>query len=198
MSAKSTRTIVYATAVLLLGACAHLPTPVVKDAPPVVSQPQPQPQQAIVVQVESEENPIEDLLNYHAELSHLSRPQLQAQLDMLDSKHASPRSAIQKAMTLHYLQGVGDIERALWHLEGVIDAHDSQAIAVKPLAHFMAHSFKQLLAKREQMDKLQTQQRDQQRRIEQLSQKLEGLKAIERAMPTRAPTAPESLRPISR
>jgi len=178
---------------VLLAGCASKPAAPISPPPAAVPVP--------VTVAEPAADPIRELLAYHTALRRLPQGELQKELNKLEIQPASARLTLQKAIVLGLLQGLGDLARAQWHLEGVLNSVEAEAVALRPLALLLASDYAQQRRLGEQVDKLQHQGREQQRRIEQLNQMLEGLKAIERTLPARpqgaaAATAPAaSLQP---
>lgn len=108
----------------------------------------------------------------------------------------SPRLALQKAMTLALIRGNGDFARAQLYAESVAYSIESDTQPLKPLAKLLAANYAELRRMAEQVEKLNQQAKENQRRIEQLNDMLEGLKAIERTLPAR-PSGAVPIRPHS-
>lgn len=70
-------------------------------------------------------------------------------------------------------------------IEAVAGAADPQAEPLKPLATLIAARLAEQRRLQDSVDKLTQQLRDSQRRSEQLSEKLEALKAIEQTLPAK-------------
>jgi hypothetical protein len=135
------------------------------------------------------------LLNYHQALRRMSQGELLKELSGLGLQQRSPRVALQMAMTLMLTRGNGDLARAQTLLDSVTGAPatDSDAAALKPLAQLMASHCAEARRLSEHVDKLALQQKDSQRRIDQLNEMLEGLKTIERTLPARPAGAPQAV-----
>ena len=151
-------------------ATAPEPVPVVCD-PPVVTMPVP--------------SAADEMLAYHDGLLRLPQAELIREFDSLVLQPASPRRAMQQAMVLGLLKGNGDFARARVHLDSVLQSTDPQARELKPLAQLLAANYAASRRLVEQVEKLNQQARENHRRVEQLNQMLEGLKAIERTLPAR-------------
>ncbi|PLY41434.1 hypothetical protein CSZ94_15930 [Janthinobacterium sp. ROICE36] len=161
-----------AACALLLGACAAKPptqTPVLVQTPPrvvVVADPQ-----------------LTELLAYQSALRLMTPSELvKAQLDLAKADHAS-HNTIRRAMLQATLRGAGDLARAQALLEPLVTAKDAQLLA--PLAQLLSSQYGELRRQEESIDKLNSQLRDTQRRIDLLNEKLEALKNIERSLSVR-------------
>jgi uncharacterized coiled-coil protein SlyX len=165
-----------AACALLLGACAAKPptqTPVLVQTPPrvvVVADPQ-----------------LTELLAYQSALRLMTPSELaKAQLDLAKADHA-PHNTIRRAMLQATVRAPGDLARAQALLEplatATATAKDAQLLA--PLAQLLGSQYAELRRQEDSIDKLNTQLRDAQRRIDQLNEKLEALKNIERSLSVR-------------
>ncbi|MBP1204109.1 hypothetical protein JOD97_002123 [Duganella sp. 1411] len=175
---------------LALAACARIqpkPAPEPAPAPPplVIEVPTPAPPPPA--------DEIGPLLSYHQSLRRMSQGELIKELSGLGLQKRSPRVAVQMGMVLMLTRGGGDLARAQALLDGVGNANDSEASVYKPLAQMLSSNCAEARRLAEHIDRLATQQKDNQRRIDQLNDMLEGLKTIERTLPPRpaasAPTA---------
>ena len=175
---------------LALAACARIqpkPAPEPAPAPPplVIEVPAPAPPPPA--------DEIGPLLSYHQSLRRMSQGELIKELSGLGLQKRSPRVAVQMGMVLMLTRGGGDLARAQALLDGVGNANDSEASVYKPLAQMLSSNCAEARRLAEHIDRLATQQKDNQRRIDQLNDMLEGLKTIERTLPPRpaasAPTA---------
>ena len=163
-----------AACALLLGACAAKPTiqtPVLVQTPPrvvVVMDPQ-----------------LTELLAYQSALRLMTPSELvKAQLDLAKADHA-PSNTIRRAMLQASVRGAGDLARAQALLEPLLTATDKDAQLLAPLVQLLSGQYAELRRQDESIDKLNGQLRDAQRRIEQLNEKLEALKNIERSLSVR-------------
>ncbi|WP_426057515.1 hypothetical protein [Janthinobacterium sp. PSPC2-1] len=163
-----------AACALLLGACAAKPTiqtPVLVQTPPrvvVVMDPQ-----------------LTELFAYQSALRLMTPSELvKAQLDLAKADHA-PSNTIRRAMLQATLRGAGDLARAQALLEPLLAATGKDAQLLAPLVQLLSSQYAELRRQDESIDKLNGQLRDAQRRIEQLNEKLEALKNIERSLSVR-------------
>jgi hypothetical protein len=165
-----------AVCALLLGACAAKPptqTPLLAPTPP-----------RVVVPMDPQ---LTELLAYQSAVRLMpSSELLKAQQDLAKADHA-PHNTIRRAMLLAALRGAGDLARAQALLEPLLTAtatgKDAQLLA--PLVQLLSNQYGELRRQEENIDKLNTQLRDTQRRNDLLNEKLEALKNIERSLSVR-------------
>lgn len=163
----------------LIGACAS-PPPAPRVAPPQVLVCAPPPAPAAVPAPVP--GPVDALLAYQQSLRSLSRADLQKELATVDLQSLSAPVMLKKAMLLAAVRGPGDLARAQQLADNVVRATTDDAVTVRPLAQLLAATYADVRRQSEQNDKLTQQVQTQQRRIEQLDNMLEGLKAIERKL----------------
>lgn len=161
---------------LLLTACK---TPPAATASPVVSA-APAPIAAAVVA-----NETEDLLAYYQRIRLLPPAELPKMLADLNALARNPHREVQRAIVLGFMRNNGDLARAQALLDGVIKSTDAEAEHIKPLAYFLSTNYAEWRRLDEAADKQSQQLKEAQRKAEQLGQKLEDLKTIERQLPTR-------------
>jgi len=127
---------------------------------------------------------MDDLLAYHQSLRRLSPQELGRELQALNARHGGGAMlAMQKAMVLGLTHDAGDLTKAQAQLGSVVSATDSDAAALKPLAQLLVSNYAEMRRLNDNADKASQQARDNQRRLDQLSEKLEALKNIERTLP---------------
>lgn len=125
------------------------------------------------------------LLNYHQALRRMSQGELLKELSGLVQQKRSPRVAVQMSMVLMLTRGGGDLARAQTLLDNVANSTEADSAPYKPLALMLSSYCAETRRLAEHVDKLTAQQKDSQRRIEQLNDMVEGLKNIERTLPMR-------------
>jgi hypothetical protein len=134
------------------------------------------------------------LLRYHQSLRRMSQGELIKELSGLSLQQRSPRVAVQMGMVLMLTRGNGDLARAQALFDGVGNntnnnnngnGNDGEAAIFKPLAQMLSSNCAESRRLAEHIEKLAVQQRDNQRRIDQLNDMVEGLKTIERTLPSR-------------
>lgn len=131
------------------------------------------------------------LLGYHQALRRMSQGELLKELSGLGLQQRSPRVAIQMGMALMLTRGGGDLARAQALLDSVATSTDLEAAPLRALAQLLSSNCAETRRLYDHADKLATQQKDNQKRIDQLNDMLEGLKAIERTLPVRPAPGPQ-------
>jgi len=132
---------------------------------------------------------MDDLLAYHQSLRRLSQQELGRELQALNARPGGAMLAMQKAMVLGLTRDANDLARAQAQLGTVLnatDASDSAAAALKPLAQLLVSNYAEMRRLSDSAEKANQQSRENQRRLDQLSEKLEALKNIERTLPGQA------------
>ena len=156
---------------------------------PMPDDPAPPPPPVPVIEVITPAPPPPDevapLLGYHQTLRRMSQGELLKELSGLGLQKRSPRVAIQMGMALMLTRASGDLARAQVLLDSVATSADVEAAPLRALAQLLSSNCAETRRLAEHADKLAAQQKDSQRRIDQLSDMLEGLKAIERTLPVR-------------
>lgn len=173
---------------ILLGACG--------SAPPAAKAPAPDnkpPPNIVILPMPAPPSDIDGLLGYYQSLRDLSAAELAKELASLQAQPKNARLILQKSMVLALGRGSGDLARAQVLVDSVVKSGEPDALPLKPLAQFLIANYAEVRRLIDQADKFSQQIRDGQRRIEQLNETLEALKAIERTLPTRpSGTAPAS------
>lgn len=109
----------------------------------------------------------------------------------LGDGRASPEQSVELALLLGLMRA--DITRALDLLQGVLQRTEPEARAWQGPAWLLQALLSEQRRQQEQIDRVNTQlrdqQRDSQRRIDQLNEKLEALKSIERSLNQRPAAA---------
>jgi hypothetical protein len=131
------------------------------------------------------------LLSYHQSLRRMSQGEMLKELSGLSLQQRSPRVAVQMGMVLMLTRGNGDLARAQALLDSVATSADTEAGPFRLLAQMLSSNCAETRRLSEHADKLAIQQRDSQRRIDQLNEMLEGLKTIERTLPSRPAPTPQ-------
>lgn len=174
---------------LVLAACAQI-----QPKPAPAAEPPPPPP---VVELAPPPPPLDELgplLSYHQSLRRMSQGELLKELSGLNQQQRSPRVAMQMGMVLMLTRGGGDLARAQTLFDGVGNSNDSEAAVFKPLAQVFSSNCAEARRLAEHVDRLAAQQKDNQRRIDQLNDMVEGLKNIERTLPVRpAASAPQGI-----
>jgi len=162
-----------------------LPTPAEVTLPPppaIVELPPPPPP-----------DEVGPLLSYHQQLRKMTQGDMLKELSGLGLQQRSPRVAVQMGMVLMLTRGSGDLARAQALLDSVATATETDAQPFKALAQLLSSNCAETRRLAEHADKLAIQQKDSQRRIDQLNEMLEGLKTIERTLPARPAPGPQAV-----
>ncbi|MNS72279.1 hypothetical protein D3C72_1056820 [compost metagenome] len=187
---------------LLLAACASQPKPPAEaDAlPPPVAAPR-------VVPVEAEprapatqpaslftqltQGPVSTMLAYADKVRPLGGADLSAEIARVGEQGETPAAQMQLAILLAQTRVPADLARALGLLQRVIANPAPEAQPLHPLARALAARYVEQRRVEDDRDKQVQQLRDSQRRIDQLNERIEALRAIERSFArpnTPAPT----------
>ena len=150
---------------------------------PVACVPEP------VAQAPAEPSAIDTLLAYHQTLKSLNPAELARESANLNAQAKSPELSVRKAMVLSLSRATNDLALAQIHLDTVLSGTDAESTALKPLARLLGTQWSEQRRLADSLDKLNTQAKDNQRKTDQLNEKLEALKAIERTLPA-SPAAP--------
>ena len=108
-------------------------------------------------------------------------------LDIPDSQRV-PANDLQLAIALGQTHLASDLPRAQAAVQKLLTNQTEEARALHPLARLVAARLAEQKRVEEQLDKQNQQLRDQQRRIDQLNDRLEAMRAIERSLTTRPGT----------
>ncbi|MTV37908.1 hypothetical protein GM676_10000 [Duganella radicis] len=174
-------------ACLMLAACT-LNSPLPDDPAPA---PAPPPVVQVVMPPAAPPDEIGPLLSYHQALRRMSQGELVKELSGLGLQQRSPRVALQMGMALMLTRGGGDLARAQTLLDSVATSAEVEAAPFRPLAQLLSANCAEMRRWYDHADKLAVQQKESQRRIDQLNDMLEGLKAIERTLPARPAPGPQ-------
>ncbi len=201
---------------LLLGGCVLLPQQ--PDPPPARTQ-DPEPAAATVAARPAEppasaatpaaaapvpapppqaDSAMRDLLAFHDRVRQLPPQDLALEIARLNEAPPGPRTTLQLALLLGQTRNNGDLARALALLEPLLRSTAPEAAPWQPLARFLASRYAEQRRMEEQIERQSQQARDNQRKLEQLNEKLEALKAIERSLTTRPPAGGAASAPPSR
>lgn len=105
---------------------------------------------------------------------------------------STPADQLRLSLVLSQLRQLPDLVRAQELLARVLGNAGAEAQALHPLARLLAARYGEQRRLEEQLEKQNQQVRDVQRRLEQTHERLEALKAIERSLVSRPPTAAAS------
>jgi vacuolar-type H+-ATPase subunit I/STV1 len=138
------------------------------------------------------------VLDYADRLRAMTVPSLAQEIARLNEPNAGPGRQLQLAMALALTRVPSDLQRAQGLLQRVLDNGTDEARALHPLARLLAAQYAEQRRAEESAERQAQQLRDAQRRIEQLNDRLEAVRAIERSLSTRpagGASAPRSTTP---
>lgn len=129
--------------------------------------------------------PSETVLAYADRVRSLAAAELTQEIQRLGNTTYTPVRAMQLALALAQSRTPPNATRAAALLQRVLAQGDGDAPALHPLARLLAAQLADQRRADEHAERQGQQLRDAQRRIEQLTERLEALRAIERSLPTR-------------
>jgi hypothetical protein len=178
-----------AAAFLLFGCAAPVAPPappppivVVAPAPPPAPVPPPAPAPP-APRADATESPVAAVLAYAERVRGLAQPDAAVELSRLAGQEATPVQQFQMALLLLHTRGAGEAARALQFLQRVQSQDGARELQL--LARQVAAQAQEQRRLEEQVERQSQQLRDAQRRADQLQDRLEALRALERARPNR-------------
>jgi len=195
---------------LALAACVTPPPPVSAPVPPVpVAAPaRTVPPVAYVMPVEAEplapatrpalaftprgSSPVDAMLGYAEKLRPLNNAELAAEIARLGDPGDAPDAQMQLALVLAQTRVSADLARSLGLLQRVIANPSPEAQPLQPLARVLAARYLEQRKVEDDRDRQAQQARDSQRRIDQLNDRIEALRAIERSFARPNTTVPQT------
>ncbi len=133
------------------------------------------------------------LLGYHEQIRALSPQDLANEINRLSAAvsatatAAPPDVVLELALALAQQHNGGDLGRAVALLEPVTKSSAPELAPWQPLARLLLGRVLEQRRLEDALNREATRNRDQQRTLQQLNEKLEALKAIERSMANRPP-----------
>ncbi len=191
-----------AISVLGCAACATPPPP-----PPVQVPSPPLPPPMAVLELPREAAPAKPILEpsdnaarhvlaYHDRVRQMSAAELPQELNRLNAAPGGPATILETALALGQTRNNGDLAKGLSLLESLLRIQSPELQPWHPIARLLATRFAEQRRLEEQIERLNLQLRDNQRessrKLEQINEKLEALKAIERSLTVRSNAAPVS------
>ncbi len=186
---------------MLLAACIAPPKPqpeavVVVPAPPppppvtpVEAEPMAPATQPALVFTQMTQGPVAALLAYADRVRPLGGNELAAELARIGEPGDAPLTQMQVALVLAQTRVPADLVRAIGLMQRVIASPSPDAQPLQPLARALAARYQEQRRVEDDRDRQVQQLRDSQRRIDQLNDRIEALRAIERSF-ARPNTAP--------
>jgi hypothetical protein len=128
---------------------------------------------------------VDELLSYQHNVRQMPPSEQAKALANLNRQPVSARVQMQKAMLYASMGGSGDLVRAQGQLDQLLTSIKPDAERLKPLAMLLNATYADRRRQDENAERLTQQLRDEQRRTDQLNDKLEALKDIERTLQAR-------------
>ncbi|MDP9900667.1 hypothetical protein [Variovorax ginsengisoli] len=125
--------------------------------------------------------PVVAMLSYADRVRALGNNELSAELARLGDPGDAPEAQMQVALVLAQTRVPADLARALGLMQRVAANASSEAQPLQPLARTLAARYMEQRRVEDDRDRQLQQARDAQRRIDQLNDRLEALRAIERS-----------------
>lgn len=122
-------------------------------------------------------------------LRTLSVPELAQEVSRLADPGDAPLVQMQLAQALLLTKVPTDAQRAQGILQRLLQNGGNQAEALRPLARLLLAQYAEQRRLEEQLERQAQQLRDAQRRIDQLNERLEAVRAIERSLSAPAPAS---------
>jgi len=187
-----------AAAALLAGCAVPLvpaPAPALPPAPapapaPAAPEPLPEPPPAPPAPPTAEEIAavtLPTMLRYADWLRTLTVPELAHEISRIGDPGVQVTRQMQLALALTQSRVPADLVRAQALLQRVLAQNTPDARAQHPLARLLTAQYNEQRRVEEQAERQAQQLRDAQRRIDQLNERLEAVRAMERSLPSRPP-----------
>lgn len=188
---------------MLLAACSAPPKPpaeavAVVPAPPppppvrpVEAEPMAPATQPALVFTQLTQGPVAAILAYADRVRPLGGNELAAELARLGEPGEAPLTQMQIALVLAQTRVPADLVRAIGLMQRVATNPSADAQPLQPLARALAARYQEQRRVEDDRERQAQQLRDSQRRIDQLNDRIEALRAIERSFsrPNSAPPA---------
>ena len=182
---------------LVLSACSAFQTSPPVQKAPVAAAPASAPAVVLVPAPPPPPDPADvaarRFLSYHEQLRQMSSADLANEITRLNgvvsvTATAAPADAVlELSLALAQQRNPGDLARAVALLEPIGKSSAPELAPWQPLARLLLGRVAEQRRLEDQLAREVAQRRDQQRTLQQLNEKLEALKAIERSMTTRPP-----------
>ncbi|MBW8829644.1 MAG: hypothetical protein JF606_09475 [Burkholderiales bacterium] len=178
---------------LLMAACAAPPPVqhiVSTPAPPQMTAAPALPPAAPLPAAQAPSSPpadvaMREMLAFHDQVRQLSPLEVGKELARLGDPQANPQATVQTALLLGLTRSNGDVGRALALLDPLLRSTSPEAAPWQPFGRLLATRYAEQRRVEEQLERQNQQTRDNQRKLDQLNEKLEALKAIEHSITAR-------------
>jgi hypothetical protein len=168
------------------------PPPVIQPVTPVEAEPLAPATQPAFLFMQQTQGPVAAVLGYADRVRQFGPPELGAELGRLGDPGDAPLAQMQVALVLAQTRVSADLARAISLLQRVMANPSPDAQLLQPLARTLASRYIEQRKVEDDRDRQAQQVRDAQRRIDQLNERIEALRAIERsfARPNNNPATP--------
>jgi hypothetical protein len=132
------------------------------------------------------------VLAYGDKVRSLSAAELQQEIARLGDPadpNRQPADDLQLALALGQTRAPADLARAQGLLQRVLANNQEEVRMLHPLARLIGARYAEQKRVEDQLERQNQQLRDSQRRIDQLNERLEAMRAIERSLTSRTPGA---------
>jgi hypothetical protein len=129
-------------------------------------------------------SPVDAVLGYADRLRQMPTADVTQEIQRLGDTGYTPVRAMQLALALTHSKNGGNAGRAQSLLQHVLAQSDGEAPQLHGLARLLAGQLAEQRRSDEQAERQQQLLREAQRRIEQLNERLEAVRAIERSVPS--------------
>lgn len=170
-------------------AAAPAPAPA-PAAPPPILPVEAEPRAPATQLVPPSPGPIGAMLAYADRVRGLSSNDLQAEINRLGEPGDTPALQMQLGLALSQTRSSPDLARALGLMQRAASNNTADGLALQPLARLLASRYLEQRRVEDDRDRQVQQLRDAQRRIDQLNDRIEALRAIERSFSRPAAPAP--------
>lgn len=174
---------------LLAGCAVPPPKPVPVPPPMPAPAPPPAPVPPPLPQIDPADAVVRRALVYHERVRQMPAPELAQELARLNAAPGGPATTLELAIVLGYTRNNGDLARGQSLLDSLLRIHTPEVVPWHPVARLIALRYMEQRKLEEQLERQNQQLRESQRKIDQLNEKLEALKAIERSLTVRPPGA---------
>lgn len=166
---------------------APAPAPV---APPPILPVEAEPRAPATQLMPPSPGPVGAMLAYADRVRGLSSNDLQAEINRLGEPGDVPALQMQLGLALSQTRSSPDLARALGLMQRAASNNTADGLALQPLARLLASRYLEQRRVEDDRDRQVQQLRDAQRRIDQLNDRIEALRAIERSFSRPAAPAP--------
>ena len=180
--------------VLVLPGCAQLESwnPWKKPPLPEVTEARQVKVPVRVAVVEPSDAVARHFISYHERVRTMSTAELQQEVQRIGDPATSFKGTMELCVVLGFTRTPTDVQRAIGLLDNLLRSPAPEAADWLPWARLLRARYGEQRRVEDQLDKQNQVLRDTQRRLDQVNQQLEAVKAIERTLTPRPPAASEA------